>query len=178
LVPASTLSFDEYWNYKRNKISHREILLQQFKYTNEQAAAFDKAWMKKIELADWLNLDKPFEGVSDFLYMLQKKHQLFLVTARQSEVMAIKQIQQFGWGQVFEKIFVTGQTKEKYELINSEESVTNNDWFVGDTGKDIQTGKQLGAKTVGVLTGFLNREKLLEYEPDVVVEKVIDIVFT
>jgi phosphoglycolate phosphatase len=174
LVPASILSFDVYWNYKRNKISHKDILLQQYKYTKEQIAFFEEAWMKKIELAEWLALDKPFEGVADFLGELQKKHQLFLVTARQSEKMAIQQIEQFGWNQIFEKIFVTGQKKEKYELISSREAVSNHDWFVGDTGKDIQTGKQLGAKTAAVLSGFLNREKLLEYEPDVIIDNIID----
>jgi phosphoglycolate phosphatase len=174
LVPASVLPFDAYWNYKRNKISHKEILLHQFKYTKEQIELFDEAWMKKIELAEWLALDKPFEGVTDFLAELQKKYRLFLVTARQSETMAIQQIEQFGWGQIFEKVFVTAQKKEKYELISSGEVVSNHDWFVGDTGKDIETGKQLGAKTAAVLSGFLNTEKLLEYEPDVIINTIID----
>jgi phosphoglycolate phosphatase len=72
---------------------------------------------------------------------------------------------------------VTQQRKEKFDLINDEVLISKQDWFVGDTGKDIQTGKKLGIKTAAVLSGFLNKEKLMEYEPDVIERDVLKLKF-
>lgn len=177
LVTESVLSFDAYWNLKRNKISHKEILREQFSYPDERIAEFERNWMARIELTEWLALDKPFEGVNDFLEQLTKDHTLYVVTSRQFENNALQQIKGFGWTDLFEKVFVTQQKKEKFDLINDEILINKQDWFVGDTGKDIQTGKKLGIKTAAVLSGFLNKEKLMAYEPDVIENDVLKLKF-
>ncbi|PWN65353.1 HAD family hydrolase [Chryseobacterium viscerum] len=174
LVPTSELSFDEYWALKRNKISHKEILLSKFNYSNEQYSDFEKKWMSEIELEKWLQLDTPFEGIVDVLISLSKNHDLFVVTARQSESIALEQIKSFGWENIFTKILVTQQQQEKHDLIKNAVRVTPEDWFIGDTGKDIQTGKLLGIKTAAVLSGFLSKESLLPYQPDIIIDTVLD----
>jgi phosphoglycolate phosphatase len=175
LVPTSELSFDEYWALKRNKISHKEILLSKFNYSNEQYSDFEKKWMSEIELEKWLQLDTPFEGIVDVLLLLSKNHDLFVVTARQSESIALEQIKSFGWENIFTKILVTQQQQEKHDLIKNAVRVTPEDWFIGDTGKDIQTGKLLGIKTAAVLSGFLSKESLLPYQPDIIINTVLDL---
>jgi phosphoglycolate phosphatase len=177
LVTESALTFDEYWDLKKNKIGHKEILSNQFNYSNERITEFEKNWMSKIELPEWLDLDKPFDGISEFLVGIAKSYTLYVVTSRQFESNALEQVRKFGWSDLFEKVFVTQQIKEKSELIISEVEITENDWFVGDTGKDIQTGKKLGIKTAAVLSGFLNKEKLLEYEPDLIEADVTKLKF-
>ncbi len=177
LVPESTLSYDDYWNFKRNKIGHKEILNTQFGYSNEMFLFFEKEWMKKIELPEWLDMDKPFEGVTNYLIELKNKHSLYVVTARQFEHIAIQQINDNGWAGIFEGILVTSQKKEKYDLIHSSVKLSNEDWMVGDTGKDIETGKRLEIKTAAVLTGFLSKEKLIEYHPDEIVNSVLELDF-
>lgn len=47
--------------------------------------------------------------------------------------------------------------------------------MVGDMHTDINMGKAVGAVTIGVLTGIFTREKLLELEPDFILESVADI---
>ncbi|OCA71584.1 HAD family hydrolase [Chryseobacterium arthrosphaerae] len=175
LVPASELSFDQYWALKRSKISHKEILLSKFNYTEEQYSDFEKKWMSEIELENWLQLDTPFEGTADLLLNLSKKHALFVVTARQSESIAVEQIKSFGWENIFTKVLVTQQQQDKYDLIKDAVEITSEDWLIGDTGKDIQTGKSLGIKTVAVLSGFLSKESLLPYQPDIIIDTVLDL---
>jgi len=175
LVPTSELSFDEYWALKRNKISHKEILLSKFNYSNDQYSDFEKKWMSEIELEKWLQLDTPFEGIIDLLIPLSKNHDLFLVTARQSESIALEQIKSFGWENIFTKILVTQQRQEKHDLIKNAVRITLEDWFIGDTGKDIQTGKLLGIKTAAVLSGFLSKESLIPYQPDIIINTVLDL---
>ncbi len=177
LVPGSKLSFDDYWKLKRNKIAHQKILTNYFSYSDQEVAFFEKEWIKNIELPVWLELDKPFDGVTNYLKELKGKHQLFVVTARQYESIAIQQIGQHGWYNIFEKVLVTCQQKEKSELIKTAVKFTNQDWMVGDTGHDIQTGKQLGINTAAVLSGFMNKARLEEYHPDIIVDNVLDIVF-
>jgi len=52
--------------------------------------------------------------------------------------------------------------------------INPDDWFVGDTGHDIIAGKKLGIKTAAVLTGFLSKEKIEEYEPDIILTSVLN----
>jgi phosphoglycolate phosphatase len=172
MVPSSKLSFDEYWALKRNKVAHKQILKNQFLYTAEDIKKFEEDWLKQIELPGWLALDEPFDGISDYLRSLKQTHKVFIVTSRQSEKMAIEQMDSLGWLDLIDKLLVTGQVKEKYDLIKNEAKIGLGDWLVGDTGKDIQTGKQLGINTAAVLTGFLNEEKLAEYEPDIIETEV------
>ena len=174
LVPSSKLSFDEYWNFKRNKISHRSILSEQFSFTDLNIDAFEKEWLTLIETCEWLAMDKPHEGVTEFLKTLSASNNLYIVTDRQFRDQVCAQINKFGWPAFFKQIFVTEQKKEKYELIrqSSEIRISNEDLFIGDTGKDIQNGKKLGIKTVAVCNGFLNETALLEYHPTMIIGNI------
>jgi phosphoglycolate phosphatase len=173
LIPGSSMTFDEYWELKRNKIGHNQILSDQFSYTDEAIDDFQKRWMKNIELPGWLARDKPFEGISVFLKEIRKYHTLFIVTARQSRAGVLNQVDQFRWLDVFEQIFVTEQKKQKEELIQTVK-ITGDDWVIGDTGKDIEIGKQLGMNTAAVLSGFMNENRLAAYKPDIIIPGAVD----
>jgi phosphoglycolate phosphatase len=177
LVTGSKFSFDEYWNLKRDKISHKEILQNQFSYSSEEIRNFERTWLQKIETTEWLACDQPFPGVTEFLIKLKEEHTIFVVTARQFEVVAKQQLAGYGWSEIFERVLVTGQRQEKYSLIDDAVKTSDVDWFVGDTGKDIQTGKKLGMKTAAVLSGFMNRERLVEYSPDIIVGSILELEF-
>jgi phosphoglycolate phosphatase len=177
LVPECKFSFEEYWKLKRNKIAHKEILKSNFFYSDEAYFNFEKAWLDRIELDEWLKLDKPFEGIDSFLKKLRNRHDLHVVTERQFEHSALKQIEQNGWSGMFETILVTCQKIEKSQLIKAKVKISSEDWLIGDTGKDIQTGKQLGMHTAAVLSGFLNKKKLQEFYPDIIVEQASDLKF-
>jgi phosphoglycolate phosphatase len=177
LISDSKLSFDEYWALKRNKKSHKEILMSRFRFSESDFIAFDAKWMAQIELEEWLAVDKPFDGVTDFLRSLREHHNIYVVTARQSKKNLHEQIINFEWKDIFEEVLVTENKKEKVHLIQETVDVHKDDWFIGDTGKDIQTGKLLGIKTAAVLSGFLGKEQLLSYEPDIIVEAVTDLDF-
>lgn len=177
LVPSSELTFDEYWELKKNKMAHPEILKNLFFYSDAEVEKFKTIWLDNIELNKWLDLDKPYDGMNDFLINLKKSCSLYVVTARQFEDKALNQIEKFGWSKMFEKILVTKQKQEKKDLIKTVQGLNSSDWIIGDTGKDIQTGKELGIKTIAVLSGFMNRENLLEYNPDMIFNNVTEISF-
>jgi len=46
----------------------------------------------------------------------------------------------------------------------------------GDMYSDIEMGKSVGALTIGVLTGFLSKERIIESDPDFVFDSIAEIV--
>ena len=73
----------------------------------------------------------------------------------------------------FEEIYVTEQKLSKEELMfRSGIDFSGEDWFVGDTGHDINTGKKIGIKTCAVLSGFMSRSALEDYKPDLILNNV------
>ena len=175
LVPNSKYSYDEYWNLKQNKISHKEILKNYYGYSENQFMTFQEKWMNEIEKDNWLQFDKPIIGAKNTLISLTKKYSLFLVTARQSKLTLIRQLQELGLFNIFKMILVTEQKIEKYDLIINNVEVSKEDWIIGDTGKDIETGKKLGINTIAVLSGFLNKERLDAYKPDHILNNIIEL---
>ena len=172
LVPESNLNFEDYWNLKKQGIGHVEILESHFKYAQINIQQFQIKWHQEIEKQQWIDYDTPIFGVENKLKSLFENHQLHLVTARQSYEMAIGQINKFQWNKYFNNILVTKQEKEKSQLILENIKIQKEDWILGDTGKDILTGKTLQINTAAVLTGFLSEEKLKSYNPDIIIDSV------
>ena len=172
LVPESKFTFEKYWKLKQDKVSHRELLTKYFEYSEEEIAKFTSEWMSLIETPEWLSYDKLFDGIKPFLDLLKQNHDLYVVTARQYEAVALRQIKDVGLAGIFKDVLVTLQKTEKEDLIKDRFDLTNSDWFIGDTGKDIETGKKLGISTCAVLSGFLSKEQLLTYSPDIIIANV------
>ena len=171
LVPESNFSFYEYWELKMNKISNESILKTYF--PNIDILMFHENWMALIESEEYLILDLPFPGTTEYLNGLKQNEAIiYLLTARQSIISVSYQLNRFGWSNMFSDIFVTEQKYEKAEMIKHLVYNHSLNWIVGDTGKDIQTGKILGVNTVAVLTGFLSGDILKTYEPDIIVDNV------
>jgi phosphoglycolate phosphatase len=175
LVSSSILSFDEYWLLKRDKISHERLLGERFGYSEEAIQVFKKEWMTHIEEPEWLSMDEPFEGVAGFLAECSKENQLYVVTARQFEDRALHQVGKYPWAGYITRVLVSDKVNGKYHLVRDLLRTGDQGWFIGDTGKDIETGKALGLKTAAVLSGFLSRERLLEYHPDQIINNVIEL---
>ncbi len=173
LVGNRELSFDTYWDLKFDLNSNQDILKNHYDYSDEKTDFFVQNWMKKIEEDSYLNFDTPVEGLHTFLQQLSKKNTLYICTARQSISQTKKQLENLQMLGFFSEVFVTEQKHSKVELLtNSKLSFCNEDWFVGDTGHDINTGKELGMKTCAVLNGFMSESVLKTYSPDLVVDNI------
>ena len=101
--------------------------------------------------------------------------ELYLLTARQAPAVVSSEIALYGIDGMFREVVVTGPVRNKGRVITHLAPFCRNDVFVGDTGKDVELGKSLGCLTVAVANGFVSKERLREYSPDIVVEKVTDI---
>lgn len=171
LAPDSGLDFEAYWNLKRAKVSHEQILTQRLGYSRERLSAFVETWMARIETPAVLALDENFPGMHAALERLGQQGRLHVCTARQHRQAALDQLERLGLLPYFSTVMVTQQTDGKDTLIAHHlPDLSPRDWMLGDTGKDIQVGKTLGMRTCGVLSGFLNRASLAPYGPDLILD--------
>jgi phosphoglycolate phosphatase len=175
LVPQSNFTFEEYWNLKKQKINHKDILINYFNFNDSQINHFQNKWMELIESETYLKFDIPFKGTTEyFLDLKQKGYLLYVVTARQLKEKAAEQIASFGWAKIFAEILVTEQKNTKESLIFPYLNDKANSYMVGDTGSDVNVGKKLNIKTVAVLSGFLSEKVLKTYKPDYTFKNIID----
>ena len=174
LCPENNFSCEEYWSLKRKKINQNDFLKNFFNYSDEEISRFKKNWLEKIEEKKRLTDDKPIENIEKLLKKLSQNYKLFIVTNRQDKKFVIEQIKNFGWFDFFDKILITEQKRTKADLIKEYVVLTSGDIFIGDTGEDILTAKELGIKSIAVTYGFLDKEILQEYNPDIIIEKVED----
>lgn len=175
LVPDCVLSLEDYWYLKRRKINHefivRKIYLSDYKI-------FEEKWFSNIEKNEYLDLDKPYDGVSEFLkYLKNLGHDIYLVTARQSLDSVVYQLNKFNWSSIFNDILVTKQKISKSDLITTlvDEKSKFENWFIGDTGVDIIEGKKAGCTCVAVCNGFLDKDILFSYQPDFLIDTILDL---
>jgi len=173
LVPDSQLTSDQYWALKFSNMTNEKILKNYFNYNDQQTTFFLDDWMKLIESEDFLSYDSLIDGALSYLIKLSKEANLHLCTARQSKEKLYAQMDRLGLHGIFQNILVTEQKSPKEHLISTFiPDISRNDWIIGDTGKDIQTGKALGIKTCAVLSGFTNKFNLLKYNPDKVISDI------
>ena len=175
LAPASPLSFDEYWNLKRRKISNETILVQRLLFEPPAVETFVARWMELIESQRYLSLDTALPGLGDKLATLSGRAKLYVCTARQFREPVLEQLASLGLSRHFTEVFVTQGRSEKEALIRAGIAQPGHmDWLVGDTGSDIRVGKALRMKTCGVLSGFLGEDALREYHPDLLIDSVLE----
>lgn len=175
LVPNSELNFEEYWELKKQKKSHKNILTSLYDYSEKNLITFEQKWMPLIEDKAYLKLDEPFTGVTEYLQQLNKDNlSIYIVTARQNKDIALKQINSFGWGDLIKAVLVTEQKDNKENLIVPFLEIDKTNWIIGDTDSDIKVGKKLGISTVAVLTGFQGLEILKSSNPDFLLNSVLE----
>lgn len=175
LVPEAGLDFDAYWALKRDKQGHAAILARHLGWQADAIAAFEQAWLASIEGPQWLALDQVLPGIPEALARLGTQAELWLCTARQHRAPVLLQLRQRGLQRHFHQVLVTGQQESKEALIRrSAGALDGGDWLIGDTGHDVRTAQALGIRSCAVLSGFLNRNQLLAYAPDLLLDSVSD----
>jgi len=175
LAPTSQLSFAEYGALKQNRFTNEMILADEFGYEKDAIARFVKAWMALIESPEFLLLDTDFPHVPDTLARLGQRAQLYVCTARQHRGPTLEQLERLHLLPFFKEVLVTERQCSKESLVHRRvPGLSEIDWMLGDTGEDITVGKSLNLKTCGLLSGFLNAQDLLVYEPDLILDSVVE----
>jgi phosphoglycolate phosphatase len=173
-LPQST-----YWDLKRNKITWPEIL-EKSGLSSTLVPAFLNSFINIIESPDYLKLDVLFSDTIPTLQTLALQNDCFLVSLRRNHENFVAEISWLGLDKFFNKV-LTGHSEndgydKKIELISEVLEKGEEALIVGDTEADIITGKNLGLKTVAVLSGIRDREILESLEPDFIINDIRDLI--
>lgn len=168
------ISFDDYWDYKKDKKSNENLLSSRFGFTHSDLVKFKKEWMEQIEIVKYLFFDKLFDFTIPTLTLCKNKGiTLYVVTNRQSIPNTINQLENLRIKQFFKDILITEHKTTKVKLIQQRLNLlSSDDIIIGDTGEDINTGKELNIQTIGVLSGFRNKRQLELYQPHHIVKNI------
>jgi phosphoglycolate phosphatase len=123
---------------------------------------------------------KPIPNVSKTLKELSQKAKLALITMRHvPKEKVIEELQKFGLAKYFQVIVTaldTSQPKPSPEaLIKCAKQLgirTSECAVVGDSVADVRAGRNVGAKTVAVLSGIFTREELEMETPYLILKSV------
>ena len=105
LIPESEFSKFEYWELKRNKIDHQSILEKFF--PEREFDIFNKEMLSKIELPEYLSMDRVFPDTIETLECLSVSHTLVWLTARQSKERLMREMEWLHMDPYFDSILVT-----------------------------------------------------------------------
>ena len=123
---------------------------------------------------------KPISNVSETLKKLSQKAKLALVTMRHvPREKVIKELEKFGLAKYFQLVVTaldTSQPKPSPEaLIRCAKQLgiqISECAVVGDSVADVRAGRNVGAKTVAVLSGIFTREELEMEKPYLILKSV------
>lgn len=182
ITDASTrLSKFQFWEMKRSEMKDEEIYGVTGHILTDDTTALKAELLEKDE---YLGMDKVHDGVLPFLNEIKDKHELVLVTVRKDSEALNRQLDRSGLCDFFTAILCTGPLaagqkgyEKKIKLIQDrfpglDVKAT---YIIGDTEADIKCGRQLGIKTVGVLSGLRNYAAMKKLAPDLIIPFIYDI---
>lgn len=142
-----------------------------------------KAEYDKLFAVDCMYEVKPYDGILELLSELKKRQVRVAVLSNKPHPNTCKVIHDLFGDGIFD--VVQGQTPEINKkpspdgvfLISEKLGIPVEEMlYVGDTNTDMQTGKNAGAFTVGVLWGFREREELEENHADAVIAYPLELI--
>lgn len=142
-----------------------------------------KAEYDKLFAVDCMYEVKPYDGIPELLAELKRRGVRVTVLSNKPHPNTCKVIHDLFGDDMFD--VVQGQTPEINKkpspdgvfLISEKLGIPVEDMlYIGDTNTDMQTGKNAGAFTVGVLWGFRDRAELEENHADAIIAHPMELI--
>jgi phosphoglycolate phosphatase len=165
------MSADRYWERKRSRVPEEEILRELG--VLQLAPNYLRQRLDRVELPDYLLLDRPWPWTHEILGLLARRYPLVLVTARSSHLLLLEQLDRLELIAFFHEVLSEparrGIDKQKARLISTylrRHELPADGWMIGDTEADIGAGQLAGLRTAAVHTGIRNAELLQQASPN------------
>ncbi len=133
-------------------------------------------------IENWKDKCCPYDGINDMLSALQKQAIPLAVLSNKPHQFTQLFVKEFFPEDVFQLVFGQREGISKkpepeaaMEIARTFEMNTDTMLFIGDSGVDIQTGKNAGMKTAGVSWGFRPRQELVDNNPDLLLNHPLEL---
>jgi phosphoglycolate phosphatase-like HAD superfamily hydrolase len=168
-----SLTEDEYWEAKRNKID-RNTILERSSYPKDYQLFLNK-WLNRIEMKKYLEYEtlKP-KALETLKTWRTISEQIVIVTMREKPRNLMWQVKSLGILPLVDKILRCSPKNEKSKIEALNCIDTNMSVFIGDTEVDMQTARSLGIIAIAVIKGLRAKQYL---DADYYFEEIKDIDF-
>ena len=175
LAPEAAMPFADYWTLKRAPRSNASILHDLAGWSDEQTSDFERRWLEEVERDEYLQFDQPFAHTERALELLSGRGSLMLLTSRQFEDRARRQIESHRLDRYFEDVIVATSGGDKAGAVRARRlDLASDDLLVGDTEADIRAARELGITAVALEGGVRDGEFLLKCKPDYIYSDLLD----
>jgi phosphoglycolate phosphatase-like HAD superfamily hydrolase len=172
---------DAYWELKKSLVNRRQMLAMSQAETLYDA--FLRAWLARIELKQYLQLDTLQPGVLEVLHRWRERGiRLILATMRSNEAHLHWQLQELGLREYFADVVVVAEPAATHGRIGQSKAAgvrglveglpPDSVIWVGDTEADMQAAQELGVRSAAVLCGLRTEAFLRTFHPDTIVRNL------
>ena len=137
---------------------------------------------KEFYAADWKTKCCPYDGINAMLASLQNQGIPLAILSNKPHQFTKLFVKEFFPEGTFEHVYGQRDGFDKkpepgvaIEIAKMIEMNTRSILFIGDSGVDVQTGKNAGMKTAGVSWGFRPVEELAENQPDLILNHPLEL---
>ena len=141
------------------------------------------AEFEKIYSSEWMSNCCPYDGVNDMLDSLQNQGIPLAILSNKPHQFTKLFVKEFFPKIVFRSVFGQREGFAKkpepavaVEIAKMLQVDVHTTLFVGDSGVDIQTGKNANMKTAGVSWGFRPIEELVQNAPDIIINHPTELI--
>ncbi len=175
LAPEAEMPFDDYWTLKRAPRSNASILHELAGWSDDQTRDFERRWLEEVEREEYLQFDRPLAHAERALGLLCRRGSLMLLTSRQFEDRARRQIERHHLDRYFEDLIVATSGRDKAQAVRARGlELASDDLLVGDTEADIRAARKLGITAVALEGGVRHGEFLRKHKPDHIYSDLLD----
>jgi phosphoglycolate phosphatase-like HAD superfamily hydrolase len=178
--PITILTKAEFWAYKRAKVAEQQVGIASG-LTPDQSEIFKQIRDRTAHQLQYLSLDRVIPGSIAALEQIQAAGvELIVMTLRRTCELNVA-FDQSGLDRFFspssryclkDDDLKQGDIQAKTQLMAqamAELKPEPNTWMIGDTETDVIAAQTHGIKVIGVLSGIRDRDRLVQYQPDLIV---------
>lgn len=165
------LTKNSYWNFKKMKMPE-DIIVKKTCKDEKFIKNYMKQRKKLLENKKFLKYDKSIKSSVAAVKKLRKNNKVIIVTAREKRSNLLKELKKLKVLKLFDKILSSGTMSKKNMILKSCTFDRKKAIIVGDTEEEIKAGKNLGIKTIAVLSGMRNRKYLKKCKPDLIIKSI------
>lgn len=166
-LPAETLDEWKAWHDPKWENNYKRLGI-----TDTKKA--DEIYFKFFDYAN----TETFEGIKEIIAHLDTKYNLAIVSNTERRLVE-KELHKHGIHKHFPVIngynHDSNKIKRLGEALNTFGTKPEDTVMVGDAAVDIQAGKALGTKTIGILYGFTIEERITREKPDAIARSAKEI---
>lgn len=188
---ADKVSIDEFLELMTeiNENNLPSILLNHYKILNNLPIFKDLVYLQKLQVLfmiytkykQYSEVSQLYTGTKELLTQLSEKFDLAILTSSKREEI-IQALEKFGILNYFKSILTLDEIKNPKpnpdginRAIQQLHYLPENILYVGDSARDILTARAANVSSIAISSGFISRQNLMEYKPNLIVDHVTEL---